>query len=204
MLPTILNIRLVLLLSQILLGISCFQYEVCQDRAINPMGSALLSSVLLIFTPGNAPMLCSLSSQMHFTTLVLPLSLLCILCFFWLALFITESVWYWKEWWRGSLSLFFTQGIHPAWALPSFLPSLPWCSQSQGHAGISGSWLLLYWILLFLPLPSYTLTNFCFLVKAYVKAIAIPCPCDLNVWPLFFPQLKCSHTHTPPIPVLVH
>lgn len=74
--------RLILLLSQILLGISCFQYETCQDGAINPKGSALLSSVLLISPPGNIPMLCLLSSQMHFTALVVPLSLLCILVLF--------------------------------------------------------------------------------------------------------------------------
>lgn len=91
MLPTLLNTRLVLLLSQILLGILCFQHEARQDRAMNPKSSALLSSVFLISTPGNTPMLGSLFfPDVYYNTSSTSEPLVYSLLF-WLALLITET-----------------------------------------------------------------------------------------------------------------
>lgn len=189
MFPIIHNTRLVLLQSWILLGIFWFQYEAYQDTAINPKGSALLSLVLHISTTGNRPMMCSLHSQVHFTPLVVPVSLLCILCIFdYLCL---SQIVFGTEKSDG-------EGVHlytspEVFILPEFYhPSSLHFPDAVSHRVVlgfltAGCYCIGFCYSCLLPLPDYTLTNFCFLVKAHLKAIAIPCPCDLNVWPLFFP-----------------
>lgn len=192
--PILHNTRLVLLQPQILLGISCFQHEACQDRAINPKGSALLSSVLHISTPGNRPMMCSLSSQVRFTPLVVPLSVLCILCIF-NYLFSSQIVFGTERSDGEGVHLYSSPKVFFLSEL--YHPSSLHFPDAVSHRAVLG-FLTAGWYCIrlcsscLLPLASCTLTNFCFLVKAYQKAIAIPCPCDLNVWLLFFPQLKCS------------
>lgn len=148
-------------------------------------------------------MVCSLSSQMHFTPLVVPLSLLCILCIFdylfssqivfgtersdgeGVHLYSSPKVFILPGLYDPS-SLYFPDAVSHK-AVPGFLTAGCYC------IGFCYSWLL--------PSPNYTLTHFCFLVKAYLKAIAIPRPCDLNVWPLFFPSLKCSPHALPASPL---
>lgn len=147
-------------------------------------------------------MLCSLSSQMHFTPLVVPLSLLCILCIF--------------DYLSSSLIVFGTErsdgeGVHlysspKVFILPElYHPSSLHFPDAASHRAMlgfltAGCYCIRFRYSCLLPLPNSTLTNFCFLVKAYLKAIAIPCPCDLNVWPLFLPQLKCSPRALPASP----
>lgn len=138
----------------------------------------MLSSVFLISTLGNRSMLCSLSSQMHFTPLVVPLSLLCILCIF--------------DYLFSSQIVFGTErsdgeGVHlycspKVFILPElYHPSSLHFPDAVSHRAVlgfltAGCYCIGFCYSCLLPLPTCTLTNFCFLVKAYLKAVAIPCP----------------------------
>lgn len=191
-LPTILNTRLVLLLSQILLGISCFQYEACQDRAMNPKGSALLSSVFLISTPRNTPMLCSLFSQMHITILIVPLSLLCILLF-WLALLITETARSDEEGFHlySSPNILILPGLYqpsslhfPDGASPRVMLGL----LPVGYYCIGFCYSCLYPIILWQTSASW--------LRLLWKPLAIPCLWSQCVATLLYSAQVLTHTYT--------
>lgn len=146
-------------------------------------------------------MLCSLSSQMHFTPRVVPLSLLCILCIF-DYLFSSQIVFGTERTDGEGVHLYCSPKI---FTLPEFYhPSSLHFPDAVSHRDVLGfltAGCVGFCYSYLLPLPNYTLTNSCFLVKAYLKAIAVPCPCDLNVWPLFFPELKCSPRALPASPL---
>lgn len=136
----------------------------------------------------------------HFTTLIGPLSLLCILGFF-DYLSSLQRV-FGDE--RSDEEGIYLYSSPKVFILPELYPS------SSLHFSKVTS---LRSVLGFLAAGCYcigfccscfcsiTLTNFCFLVKACLKAIATPCPCDLNVCPLCL-LLKSSHIckHTPLCP----
>lgn len=122
-------------------------------------------------------MLCLLSSQIHFTALVVPLSLLCILCFFFF--FLINSPHHQVCWaLKGVTKREPTSIPHPGYSSCPGFTTLPPCACMMppipGPCWEFWNLVDIALVLLFLPFPGYTLRNFYFLVQAYLKPIAIP------------------------------